>query len=53
MRLKKLKDASAEMEIVFREVSTQQTPEKPVVHHLNFYERVFITIRNAREKWMK
>lgn len=48
--IKKLKDASTEMEVVFREVSTQKTPEKPGKYHLNFYEWVFITIRNAREK---
>ena len=50
IEIKKLKDASAEMDIVFREVSTQKTPEKPGKYHLNFYEWVFITIRNAREK---
>lgn len=48
--IEKLKDASSEMEVVFREVSTQETPEKPGKYHLNFYEWVFITIRNAREK---
>lgn len=50
VEIKKLKDASKEMEVVFREVSTQQTPEKPGKYHLNFYEWVFITIKNAREK---
>ena len=50
IEIKKLKDASAEMDIVFREVSTKKTPEKPGKYHLNFYEWVFITIRNAREK---
>lgn len=50
IEIKKLKDASKEMEVVFREVSTQKTPEKPGKYHLNFYEWVFITIRNAREK---
>lgn len=50
IEIKKLKDASSEMEIVFKEVSTQQTPEKPGKYHLNFYEWVFITIQNARRK---
>lgn len=48
--IKKLKDASAEMEVVFREVSTQETPEKPGKYHLTFYEWVFVTVRNARKK---
>ena len=50
IEIRKLKDASTEMEVVFHEVSTQKTPEKPGKYHLNFYEWVFITIRNAREK---
>ncbi len=50
IEIKKLKDASAEMEIVFKEVSTQQTPEKPGKYHLNFYEWVFLTIQNARQR---
>lgn len=50
IEITKLKDASAEMEIVFKEVSTQQTPEKPGKYHLNFYEWVFFTIQNARQK---
>lgn len=50
IEIKKLKDASAEMEVVFREVSTQETPEKPGKYHLTFYEWVFVTVRNARKK---
>lgn len=50
IEIKKLKDASTEMDVVFREVSIQQTPENPGKYHLNFYEWVFITIRNARRK---
>ncbi len=50
IEIKKLKDASAEMEMVFTEINTQQTPEKPGKYHLNFYEWVFLTIRNTREK---
>jgi len=50
IEIEKLKDASVEMEKVFIEVSSQETPEKPGKYHLNFYEWVFITIRNAREK---
>ena len=50
IEIEKLKDASLEMEKVFIEVSSQETPEKPGKYHLNFYEWVFITIRNAREK---
>lgn len=50
IEIKKLKDASAEMDVVFREIAVQQTPEKPGKYHLNFYEWVFITIQNARRK---
>jgi len=50
IEIKKLKTASAEMEVVFRQLDTQQTPEKPGKYHLNFYEWVFMTVRNAREK---
>jgi len=50
IEIKKLKDASSEMEMVFKEISVQETPEKPGKYHLTFYEWVFITIRNARQK---
>lgn len=50
IEIKKLKDASAEMDIVFREVTSQGTPEKPGKYHITFYEWVYLTIRNAREK---
>jgi len=48
--IEKLKKASSEMEVVFKEVSSQEVPEKPGKYHLAFYEWVLITIQNTRKK---
>ncbi len=50
IEIKKLKDASSEMEVIFKQVSIQQAPEKPGKYHLNFYEWVFLTIQNVHKK---
>lgn len=50
IELVKLSKSSQELKIAFREITVQSLPQDPGKYHLNFFEWMLATIRNARAK---
>ena len=48
IELKKLANSSQELQVAFRQVSTEQLPASPGKYHLNFFEWVLSVIKSAR-----
>jgi len=44
----KLSESSSELEVEFKDIAIQTLPQNPGKYHLNFFEWVLVTIRNAR-----
>lgn len=50
VELKKLASVSKEMQTVFKQISTEQTPTEVGQYHINFYEWVLLVVQNARAR---
>ena len=48
IELKKLSESSKELRAEFRDVTVTNLPVKPGKYHLNFFEWMLVTIKNAR-----
>lgn len=48
IELIKLSNSSSELEVEFKDIAIQTLPQNPGKYHLNFFEWVLVTIRNAR-----
>ncbi len=48
IELKKLLQSSKELQVEFKDITVATLPVKPGKYHLNFFEWMLVTIRNAR-----
>lgn len=48
--LQKLIASSEQLQVQFKEVMVEKMPEKPGKYHVNFFEWLFLTVKQAREK---
>lgn len=48
--LKMLAKSSKTMEVIFKQVATEQMPVNPGQYHINFFEWLLVVIKNARRK---
>ncbi len=48
IELKKLSESSRELQVEFKDVTVTNLPVKPGKYHLNFFEWMLVTIKNAR-----